>query len=174
VSYSLALKRLPIVDVMVIGGLFTLRLWFGAVLVSAPLKPWLFVFSAFLFTSLAVAKRAAEIGRLRADGSEQIGGRGYRAVDALMVSALGVSSSVAAILVMVLYLIDEALVQPFYRWPQALFVVPVALTLWLGRIWLLCGRDELDDDPVAFAVRDKASLALAALTAAAMAAAVLL
>jgi len=173
-AYSLSLKRLPIMDVLMIGGLFTLRLWLGAVLVQAPLKPWLFVFSAFLFTSLALAKRVSEIHRLQANGGEQIGGRGYRVADAPIVSAMGVGTSVAAVLVMVLYLINDAFQQTFYRVPGALFVVPVALTLWLGRIWLLCGRDELDDDPVAFAVRDKPSLWLAAVVAGALAAAVLL
>jgi hypothetical protein len=32
--------------------------------------------------------------------------------------------------------------------------------LWLGRVWLLCGRGILNDDPVVFAVSDKVSLAL--------------
>jgi len=172
--YSLGLKRVPIADTLVIGGLFTLRLWLGAVLVEAPLKQWLFVFSAFLFTSLAMAKRLSEIRRVAISGASQVNGRGYLAVDAPVVSTMGIGASVAAVLVMVLYLVDEAFQQNFYRSPAILFAIPVALTLWLGRIWLLCGRDELDDDPVAFAVKDKPSLWLAAFVAGVLAAAVFL
>jgi hypothetical protein len=42
------------------------------------------------------------------------------------------------------------------------------------RIWLLAHRGELDDDPVAFALRDKASYALGLLLACAFAAAVII
>jgi len=62
----------------------------------------------------------------------------------------------------VLYLINEAFGATFYRTPLLLWPVPALLFLWLGRIWLLCGRDELDDDPIRFAIRDRVSLALGA------------
>ena len=173
-SYSLGVKRLPMIDVLVIAGLFTVRLLLGAVVVEAPLKPWLFVFSMFLFTSLSMAKRGAEIGRLGAAGGERLGGRGYVAADGPVVTAFGVASGVAAILVLVLYLLDEAFAQDFYGAPQLLWAAPVVLGLWLGRVWLLCGRGELDDDPVAFAVTDMASLVLAAILGAAVVAAIAL
>ena len=38
--------------------------------------------------------------------------------------------------------------------------LPIILFLWLGRIWLLAGRCELDEDPIRFAIGDRASLAL--------------
>jgi len=34
------------------------------------------------------------------------------------------------------------------------------MTLFLGRIWLLASRGELNEDPVAFAVKDKVSYLL--------------
>jgi len=37
------------------------------------------------------------------------------------------------------------------------------LFLWIGRVWLLCGRGELNDDPVAFALKDRVSLGLGAI-----------
>jgi len=171
--YSFGLKRIAMVDVMIIGGLFTVRLLLGAVAVAAPLRPWLFVFAMFLFTALALAKRSAEIVRL-GPGGGRVGGRGYFAADGPTVTAFGVSSSVAAVLVLVLYILDEAFKQCFYGLPQMLWAAPIALTLWLGRIWLLCGRGEMDDDPVAFAVGDPASLGLAAGVVAAAALAVVL
>jgi hypothetical protein len=71
-------------------------------------------------------------------------------------------------------LIEEAFAAAFYRAPQFLWVFPVVLGLWLGRVWLLCARGELNDDPVAFAVRDKVSLALGGVLAASLAAALAL
>jgi 4-hydroxybenzoate polyprenyltransferase len=159
--YSLRFKRFAMVDVLIIGGLFTLRLLLGAEAAQAPLRPWLFVFSMFLFTALALAKRQAEIQRM-GPGGGRVGGRGYHVVDGPIVTAFGVSSSVAAILVLVLYILDEAFLESFYGAPQCLWAAPIVLSLWLGRIWLKCGRGELDDDPVAFAVHDRVSLGMAA------------
>jgi hypothetical protein len=52
--------------------------------------------------------------------------------------------------------------------------MPVVIALWTGRIWLLCGRRALNDDPVAFALKDKVSLALGAVGALGVLAAVFL
>jgi hypothetical protein len=35
------------------------------------------------------------------------------------------------------------------------------MILWLNRVWLLASRGELDEDPVAFALTDLASVAIA-------------
>jgi hypothetical protein len=59
-----------------------------------------------------------------------------------------------------MYLIQDAFRHEFYRWPAALWTLPVVIALWTGRIWLLCGRQELHDDPVLFAIKDKVSLLL--------------
>jgi hypothetical protein len=72
---------------------------------------------------------------------------------------MGLASGFVAVAVMVLYLIHEAFGQNFYAAPGWLWAFPLMLTLWIGRIWLLTGRGELDDDPVIFALRDRTSLA---------------
>ena len=59
---------------------------------------------------------------------------------------------------MVLYLVHEAFGQPLYKSPELLWAAPVLIGLWLGRVWLLCGRGVLHDDPVAFAITDKTSI----------------
>jgi 4-hydroxybenzoate polyprenyltransferase len=161
-AYSFRLKRAPILDVFMLAGLFTLRLAFGVVLAQVAPSPWLLVFSMFLFASLALAKRSTEIERGRRQGDKRIGGRGYLVADAPLVGSLGGATAVAAVLVMVLYLIEEAFNKALYNSPQLLWGLPIVLGLWLGRVWLLCGRGELADDPVAFAVKDRMSLGLGA------------
>jgi 4-hydroxybenzoate polyprenyltransferase len=172
-SYTFRLKRVPILDAAILGALFSLRLGLGAALVQVPPSPWLFVFSMMLFTSLSFAKRATEVNRMVERGIATAPGRGYKAADGPVTIALGVSLGMIAVLVMVLFLIQEVERRHIYSAPEALWLTPVLLGLWLGRVWLLLGRGELNDDPVAFAIRDRISLALGAGVLAAFAAALL-
>lgn len=112
----------------------------------------------FIFLSLSAAKRQTEITRMVAHGLQETPGRGYRADDRELVLAVGVGAMLATILVMVIYLVEEAFPAGFYKQPYFLWGFPIVLFLWLARIWLLCHRGELYDDPVAFALKDKASL----------------
>jgi hypothetical protein len=127
-----------------------------------PGSPWLLVFSMFIFSSLSFAKRHTEMVRVARSGANKAAGRGYVAADAPFLIGMGVATGMSAVLVMVLYLIDEAFRAGFYATPAALWAFPCVLFLWLGRVWVLSGRDELNDDPVAFAVKDGPSLALGA------------
>lgn len=174
VSYSLAIKKAPVLDAMTLAGLFTLRLAIGVVCAAVLWSPWLLIFSMFIFSSLSLAKRSTELGRMAEASQERMPGRGYVQADAPLVFALGVSLSTAATFVLVMYLIQDAFRHEFYRFPGALWTLPVVMALWTGRIWLLCGRQELHDDPVLFAVRDKLSLLLGAVGALGLVSAVLL
>jgi 4-hydroxybenzoate polyprenyltransferase len=159
-SYTLRLKQVPILDVLILATLFTFRLVFGIHLADVRPSPWLLVFSMFLFMSLSLAKRYTEVGRNGALGRERIVGRGYVTKDGPLLFGLGLSTAAGAVLIMILYLIEEAFGASFYSSPALLWFMPVILLLWLGRIWLLAGRDELDDDPLWFAVSDKINLIL--------------
>ncbi len=158
VSYSLSLKRQPITDAFVLAALFTLRLGVGIAAVGASVSPWLLVMSMFLFGSLSLAKRYTELTRMGEHDRTEASGRGYIASDAELVLALGMASGLGAIIIMVLYLINDAFSEAFYLEPLWLWSFPAVLFLWIGRIWLISHRGELNDDPVAFAVRDRASL----------------
>ncbi len=164
-AYSFYLKRQPIVDAFTLAALFTMRLGIGIAAVSAVPSPWLLVFSMFLFTSLSFAKRQTEIQKSVANGRSSVSGRGYLGSDAGMVVAMGVSTAMAAITIMVLYIMNDVYNAEFYRQPLFLWVFPAALFMWVSRIWLLCHREQLNDDPVAFAIRDPISLGLGGLMA---------
>ncbi len=161
-AYSLRLKRVALLDVTILAALFTLRLGLGIAATGVRLSWWLIVFSMFVFLSLSLAKRLTEVLRMAQHGHARAFGRAYVAADAPLLLALGVAAMMSAVLIIVIYLIEEAFLAAFYAHPQWLWGVPVLLFLFLGRIWLLCHRGELDDDPVAFAVRDRQSLACGA------------
>jgi 4-hydroxybenzoate polyprenyltransferase len=158
VSYSLLWKRVPILDVFVIACLFTFRLGLGVMLADVRISPWLLVFSMFLFLSLAAAKRYTELLRLMPSGVDKLPGRGYVANDAPLVLALGIASMLGAVLILIVYLLEDAFPRAVYGNPMWLWTIPPILFLFLGRIWLLSQRGQMLDDPVAFALKDRVSL----------------
>jgi 4-hydroxybenzoate polyprenyltransferase len=172
-AYSFRLKREPIIDVFLLATLFSMRLALGVVVAGAVFSPWLFVFSMFMFLSLSTAKRQTEITRMVMHGLDETPGRGYRASDAPLILSLGVGSMMATVLIMVIYLVEDAFPTGFYKHPHFLWSFPLIIFLWLARIWLLCHRGELHDDPVAFALKDKLSLCYGLLMAAMFGAALL-
>jgi 4-hydroxybenzoate polyprenyltransferase len=159
-SYSFAWKRVAILDVFILACLFTLRLSFGIVLTDVRLSPWLLVFSMFLFVSLSMAKRHTELLHLADRGLESTRGRGYIAGDAPLTLGMGLASMFGALLIMVVYLIEDAFPRGVYGNPSYLWAIPFILFLFIGRIWLLSQRGQLRDDPVAFALKDRVSLLL--------------
>ncbi len=164
-TYSFFLKRVPLLDAAILGFLFTLRLVMGGVLTGIPVSHWLVVLSMFLFFSLSLAKRHVEILRKAAAGQTSVANRGYTADDAPLTLGLGLAAATATPILVALYVIEAAWPEGAYSLPQALWVAPAVLSLWLMRIWLLANRAELDDDPVVFALRDVYSLALGAFLA---------
>jgi 4-hydroxybenzoate polyprenyltransferase len=64
-AYSLFVKRILLVDVLLLAALYTLRLLAGGAATGIALTPWLLAFSLFFFLSLAFAKRYAEVVAVR-------------------------------------------------------------------------------------------------------------
>jgi len=162
VSYSLYLKRLLMLDVLVLAALYTHRIVSGGIATSVPVSAWLLGFSMFLFTSLAFAKRFVELHALSTN--EKVKNRGYFRVDLPMVTGMGTASGYIAALVFMLY-VESSAVRVQYREPSILWLVLPVLLFWLGRIWLLAGRGQMQEDPVKFALRDRQSLACVAIVA---------
>jgi 4-hydroxybenzoate polyprenyltransferase len=66
-AYSLGLKHVVLIDVLVIAALFVVRASAGAVAVSVPISPWLLICTGLLALFLALAKRRAELVLVGAD-----------------------------------------------------------------------------------------------------------
>ena len=161
--YSICLKNLPILDVTVLAVLFTLRLAIGIAAAEVFASPWLLVFSMAIFSSLSIAKRYTEIQRTAAKGDTDVPGRGYITADAPLVLGLGLATGTASVLILVIFLIFDAFERDIYGNSNWLWLSPVIVFLWIGRIWLICQRGELNDDPVVFALKDLQSVILGTL-----------
>ena len=164
-TYSFYLKRVAIVDVILLSSLYTLRLLAGGAATETEISPWLAGFSTFLFLSLAMVKRFNELENLRERGAIRTHGRGYLVSDLEQIRSFGTSAATAAVVVFMLY-IARLDVTDLYRHPMRLWLIVPLLIYWIYRVWLIASRGALDDDPVVFAMRDKVSLAIGALVVA--------
>ena len=162
-AYSLWLKRVVLVDVFALASLYTLRLIAGAAAVGIEPSFWLLAFSMFLFLSLAMVKRYAEVVEVRGVDGAVAAGRGYSVVDLEVLASLGSCSAFAAVLVLALYINSEA-VASLYRLPQAIWLLCPLLLYWLSRLWIGARRGKIDDDPIVFALRDRVSRLVIALS----------
>jgi 4-hydroxybenzoate polyprenyltransferase len=163
-AYSFALKGMIFIDAIALAGLYTLRIIAGAAAVRVPLSFWLLLFSVFLFLSLAIVKRYAELDALRRRGQLQAAGRDYDVNDLPMLESVGISAGYLSVLVLALYINSPATL-PLYRRPEALWPLCVLLLYWITRIWMKTHRGKMHDDPVIFAMRDRVSLATGLLAA---------
>jgi 4-hydroxybenzoate polyprenyltransferase len=158
--YSLFLKRLAMIDVTVLAGLFTLRVLAGGTLVAAPLSPWLLTFSMLFFLGLAAIKRYAELHRVIRTIGEGAAARGYSEPDMPILLATGVSTGVSSIVIFMIYLINEQYPQAVYRYPAVLWGIMPVLLVWILRLWHLSVHGRMSEDPVLFALHDRFSLVL--------------
>jgi 4-hydroxybenzoate polyprenyltransferase len=162
-AYSLTLKRRMVVDVMVLAVLYTMRLIAGGFAIGVPLSFWLLAFSMFLFLSLALVKRYAELFQAQAAGSsEKTRGRGYWPGDLYMIASLGAAAGYMAILVLALYVNDVNTTQ-LYGHPKVIWMACPLLLFWISRMWMLAHRGHMNEDPLVFAIRDRVSLGIGAL-----------
>jgi len=155
-AYSLYLKTVALLDVLVLAGLYTLRIMAGSVAVIIWPSHWLLAFSMFLFVSLAFVKRYGELVVMRKVSGADGRARSYEASDAELLAAKGTASGYMAVLVLALYITSGA-GKPLYRRPELMWFLCPLLLYWVGHIWLVAHRGEMYDDPIVFALHDRTS-----------------
>lgn len=165
--YSFVLKKVAFVDAACLAALFTLRIQIGVAALGVPISPWLLTFSGMFFLSLGLAKRHLEVMKTGKETGYTASGRGYQPDDWPVTLSFGVASAISAIIIMMLFIQDETQVAAKYASPDWLYVIAACLLLWLMRIWQFAHRRQLDDDPIVFALKDRTSIAIGAVVAAA-------
>jgi 4-hydroxybenzoate polyprenyltransferase/phosphoserine phosphatase len=163
-AYTFVLKSKVLIDCIVLGVLYTLRVVAGSSAVGMPTSFWLLSFSLFLFLSLAFVKRYSELAAVAELGRGDAAGRGYLATDLPMVQSMGIAAGFTSVLLLALYINGEASMR-IYSHPEVLWLlIPIQL-YWVSRMWMKAQRGQMHDDPVVFALRDRYSLACGALFA---------
>ncbi|WP_233234469.1 UbiA family prenyltransferase [Bordetella sp. LUAb4] len=156
-AYSLRLKRIVMLDVVVLAMLYTVRVIAGTAAMTLPPTFWILAFCVFIFLSLAFVKRYTELREARLEGRQQkAAGRGYLPSDYELLAALGGSAGYMSVLILALY-INEVGRSGLYQHPEWMWATCPLLLFWLSRVWLLAHRGEMHDDPIVFALRDRVS-----------------
>ncbi|HEX6616143.1 MAG TPA: UbiA family prenyltransferase [Gemmatimonadales bacterium] len=163
-AYSVHLKLVAVLDVLLLAGLYTLRVLAGIAAAEVRFSTWLLAFSMFLFLSLAFVKRYNEVAALSGDAAEPVRRRGYVRGDREWLGSMGAASGYLSVLVLALY-INSDQVMALYRQPLLLWLICPILLFWISRTWLLAGRGLAHDDPLVATVRDPVSYLLGALVA---------
>jgi 4-hydroxybenzoate polyprenyltransferase len=156
-AYSLALKRLELVDVLTIAGLFVLRAAAGAIAVDVRISEWLLLCTFLLALFVALGKRRAELG-LDVRARPALSGYSVELVDQLL--AIVAAATIAAYAAYALSAHDT-------RWLLA--TIPLVVH-GLFRYLLLLHRRGLGEEPETLLVEDVPLLVTVAVWAAACAA----
>ncbi|MFH1767324.1 MAG: UbiA family prenyltransferase [Patescibacteria group bacterium] len=160
--YSIRLKELLMIDVMLLAFLYILRVVAGGAVTGIKVSFWLMAFSIFFFLSLALLKRyveVAQMGQQRVDMSDNCPVRGYRSDDEPTLRMLGIASGYTAVLILAFY-IDSDDVRAMYSNPRILWLLCPLLIYWISRLWLLAGRNDMHENPIVFVLSDKWSYLL--------------
>ncbi len=161
VLYSVRLKRVMMLDVFMLAGFYTIRIFAGSVATDITVSNWLLLFAMFFFLCLAFQKRTSEL-RAWDQEDEPLRRRGYVRQDLDHLNSMGISSGYIAVLVFALY-IHSPEVTAHYSRPDVLAWACPCLLYWVSRLALLAGRGEVNEDAISFAFRDKTSYAIGAL-----------
>ncbi|RYZ86351.1 MAG: UbiA family prenyltransferase [Proteobacteria bacterium] len=159
-AYTLRLKQVHSLDIIMLAGMYTIRIIAGSETTGIEVSQWLLGFSTFLFFGLAALKRFVEVSSLAA--GERAAGRGYFAEDKVPLAALGGASSLMACLVLALYFNSPAVYQ-LYQKPDILWLILPIHMYWVSSIWILASRGQIDDDPVLYTIKSRTTYVLAAI-----------
>ena len=163
-AYSFRLKKVVMVDVLLLATLYTIRIIAGAAAIRMIPSFWLLAFSMFIFLSLALVKRYAELHDANISGKQKASGRGYAVDDLPLLQSLGASAGYLAVLVLAMYINSEEALR-LYSKPMLLWMLCPVLLFWVSRLWIITHRGNMHDDPIVFAAKDKVSLVVGLLFA---------
>jgi 4-hydroxybenzoate polyprenyltransferase/phosphoserine phosphatase len=154
--YSLHVKKVAVLDVLFLAGLYSVRLLAGSAAVGIRSSQWLLAFSTFLFFSLALVKRYSELVVMRQLQGNDAKARAYELSDGELLAAMGTASGYLAVLVFAFYIASEKAATLYAR-PELLWFLCPLLLYWISYVWLTAHRGKMHDDPLVFATGDRTS-----------------
>ena len=161
-TYSKFIKKWFLFDILMLVSLFLLRIYAGGLITNIPLSHWLIFFAIGFFMGLACIKRITELNRHPEITNHSSHRRYYRHQHQTILYLLGSTSSLVALSTLYTY-INSYDAKQLYQYPAILMVSLFLITCWLGTIWIKTTTKKIHDDPILFALRDKASIVLCSL-----------
>ncbi len=166
-SYTLALKRVAFLDVLLIAGGFLLRVTAGAFAIAVPMSPWLLACTGLLAAMLGFGKRAHELRQAQIAGRNPTATRaalaGYSVpVLRAVLAALAIATCVAYALYT-----QDARTLAFFGTKDLIWTLPFCVA-GIGRFLQLAVLTPRRDSPTDAMLRDPAFLANISLWSAAV------
>ena len=152
-AYSFYLKKIFMLDVVVLAFLYTLRIMAGAESIELQTTSWLLGFSFSLFLGLAMVKRVAELFNVISTGNKKIEGRAYSKDHMSFLSITGILSTAVAVGIFAFYITDPKTTE-LYTAPLILWAIFPLLSCLLFRIWKTALEGGMSEDPVLFVLTD--------------------
>jgi 4-hydroxybenzoate polyprenyltransferase/phosphoserine phosphatase len=154
-AYSFYFKQVVLLDVILLAGLYTMRIMAGSASVVIWPSSWLLAFSTFIFLSLALVKRYAELVIMSA-ATGKVRVRGYEVIDKELLASMGCGSGYVAVLVLAIY-ISSGKAEVLYSRHQVIWLLCPLLLYWISYVWLIAHRGVMHDDPLVFTLKDRVS-----------------
>jgi len=154
-AYSFYFKQVVLLDVILLAGLYTMRIMAGSASIGIWPSSWLLAFSTFIFLSLALVKRYAELVIMNAE-TGKVRVRGYQIIDKELLASLGSGSGYVAVLVLAIY-ISSGKAEILYTRHQFIWLLCPLLLYWISYVWLIAHRGAMVDDPLVFTLKDRVS-----------------
>lgn len=154
-AYSLKLKRMRWVDIVVLASLYTIRVVAGAAAGDVAITQAMLVFVFPVFITLGCVKRITELAK--AEDDARLPGRGYGRPDRhdlLNVAGIGVFG---ALLIFFIYTLSPQ-ARALYPDRWLLWCAMPFLAHWLIRMVRIGWQGKMDYDPIVFAARDRVGL----------------
>ena len=155
ILYSTGLKKIAVLDIFLLTGFYSIRIWAGAAAIGVSVSNWLILLAFFIFLSLAIAKRYSELLALPNLNLDSTSRRGYIQADLPLLLTVGPSASLLSTLIYMLYVSSDIPVHLYTRHSLLWIDGPLILFCQL-RIWLYCIRSQQKVfDPILFALKDR-------------------
>ena len=155
--YSIKLKKIIIIDIFILGILYTLRILGGSFATELQMSLWLFAFSIFFFLSLASVKRLSELINLKNRNIYKIEGRGYDIKNLQLIKVIAIFFGSLSLIIISFY-INSPDILYLYSKPLTLLGMFLTLSFWLIRIIFLSVNGKIDGDPIIYALKDITSI----------------
>ena len=153
--YSFKLKKIIILDIFVLGILYTLRIIGGSFATELKMSLWLLAFSIFFFVSLASVKRLSELVNLKDKNISKI--EGYYLKDLQSVKLIAIIFGFFSLIIISFYINSQEIID-LYSKPLSLLGMFMTLSFWFIRIIFLSIKGKIDGDPIIYALKDITSI----------------
>ena len=151
IFYTFLLKKLIILDILVLSSFYNLRIYIGQIVNEIPISLWFFSFTTFLFLFLAILKRYIDLQL----GSKIKDNTIYFLQDKNILINMSIASYFAAIIVFFLY-INSYIAYETFQNRASLWLIAILLFYWFSRLLIFVARNKIND-LILFVIKDVSS-----------------